>query len=380
MGLTQAAFYLHVPFCRRKCPYCDFYSVPFADTRKIPEKAFLAALKKEVELHAEEVSSYQFVTFYVGGGTPSLLSAGFYEELFDFLAKRLNFEPFEATIEANPSSLNEEKLISYRKIFNRISIGAQSFKDKGLLALGRLHTVFQVKKAFLRARAAGFENISLDLIYGWPGQQKEDLVEELDILLSLGPEHVSCYELTLEPETRMYEWYQKGKLNMPSEEEIVSFYWLIHDFLTQQGFEHYEISNYARRDYECRHNLFYWEARPYLGLGPSAASFLDSRRIKNVEDLNLYLEPLEKGVLPPHEEEILDAEKRFREAVILGLRKLKGINVAEYERRFGFNVFSYYGESLSRLLDQGLLEYCQGYLRLSKRGILLANVVARELV
>ena len=379
MGLEEAALYLHVPFCRSKCPYCDFYSLPLVPERDLLE-SFLKALKKEVLLRREELKGFQFVTFYVGGGTPSLLPRWFYLDLFEFLRETLAFSPEEATLEANPEGLTLEYLAGLREIFNRLSLGAQSLLNEGLRALGRRHRVREVKEAFRAAREAGFRNISLDFIFGWPGQTLSLLTRELEELRLLGPEHVSYYELTIEEGTPFHQAFEKGELSLPPEEEVVRMHEMIDSFLKEAGYEHYEISNFARPGFRCRHNLFYWEARPYLGLGPGAASYLHGRRSKNVEDVRVYLQSLEAGRLPPREEEELPREKRFREAVILGLRLLEGIDLEAFKSRFGYEVREYYGPRLEKLRDLGLLELVGGRLRLTRKGRLLANVVFRELV
>ncbi|OAG27796.1 radical SAM family heme chaperone HemW [Thermodesulfatator autotrophicus] len=379
MGI-KAALYVHLPFCRAKCPYCDFYSLPFSDLEKIPVKEFLEALKKEITLWQPRLKNHKFVTFYAGGGTPSLLPPSFFEELFSFLKANLYFIPEEATIEVNPEGLTFENLLGYRRVFNRISIGAQSFTKKGLKALGRRHLVSDIEKAVTLARKAGFSNLSLDMIYAWPGENLEDLEEELKLLVSFEPQHVSCYELTPEPETPLWELIQKNKIKLLPEEKIIKFFWFIHEFLEGKGFKHYEISNYARPGYQCKHNLFYWEAKPYLGLGPGAASFLEGKRFKNEENLKKYLEALGQGQFPPREIETLDAEARFREAVILGLRVLKGISLPEFKKHFGFDVLTYYGKTLKSLLAEGFLILENDRLRLSRKGILLSNFVFRELV
>ena len=377
--LEEAALYLHVPFCRSKCPYCDFYSEPGGVTAELSRR-YLEAVKAEVSRRKEEVSGYLFVTFYAGGGTPSLLGPAFYEELLDFLSRELNFSPQELTLEANPEGLTLSLLKEFRRLFDRLSLGAQSLLDEGLLALGRRHTVEEVFRAVDLSREAGFENLSLDLIFAWPGESLSAFARELKILASLSPEHVSCYELTLEPGTRFFRLHQEGRLRLPPEEEVVAMHHLAHEFLGEAGFEHYEISNFARPGFRCRHNLFYWEVRPYLGLGPGAASYLRGVRRKNEEDLAAYLESLAGGGLPPAEEERLGPEERFREAVILGLRLLEGVDLGELERRFGFEPRAYYGKRLLRLLEEGLLVLEGERLSLSERGRLLANVVFRELV
>ncbi len=341
---------------------------------------YLRLLEREFLLRKDEVEGLNFVTFYAGGGTPTLLPPSFYERLLSFLARHLSLSLEEATIEVNPEGLNLKLLQGYRRVFNRLSLGAQSLSPRGLRVLGRLHEVEDIKKAVFWARKAGFENLSLDLIFAWPGQRVSEFEEELEHALSLAPEHLSCYELTLEPGTRLFEEVRAARLRKPPEEEILEMFALLWEKLEEAGFEHYEISNYARPGKRCQHNLFYWQARPYLGLGPGAASFLGARRSKTREDLSSYQQALSRGMLPPREEEILSREKRFREAVILGLRLCEGVNREELKERFGFDLFEYYAPQLEVLELRGLLFRDDKRVRLTKKGLLLANVVFRELV
>ncbi len=342
---------------------------------------YLKALKTEARLRAPELKGYRLVTFYAGGGTPSLLPPSFYKELFSSLARYFSLKLREITLEANPEGLSLEQLKAYRALgFNRLSLGAQSLQEKGLRALGRRHTVREIEKAVDLARKAGFENLSLDLIFAWPGQRLEDLEEELKKAVSLGPEHLSCYELTIEEETPFGRLYAQGKLVLPEEETVVSMYTLIEGFLAAAGYEHYEISNYAKPGRRCQHNLFYWQAKPYIGLGPAAASYLNGVRDKNIEDLEAYLMALLSERLPPQGVERLSPEARFREAVILGLRLLEGISRSRLFREFGFDLKKYYGPVLEDLIKKGLLEWAGDFLRLSKKGLLLANQVLSYLV
>ncbi len=377
-ALIQAGLYVHIPFCKAKCPYCDFYSISNALDKSVP---YLEALKTEVTLWARLLKNYRFVTFYVGGGTPSLLSPKFYEELLDHLYQILSFEPHELTIEANPESLSLRRLKEFRSLgINRLSIGAQSFLDKGLKALGRRHTVADIQKAVALARKAGFENLSLDIIFAWPGQKLKDLEKEISLAISLSPEHISCYELTIEKNTLFGKLYKEGKLNLPDENTILAMYHLIEEYLSSNGYEHYEISNYAKPGWHCKHNLFYWEAKPYLGIGPSGASYIENVRYKNLESLDVYIKALQSKNFPPREEEKLSKEERFREAVILGLRILQGISRKKLYKSFGFDIKRYYGETLENLVEKGFLEWAGDLLRFTKSGMLLANQVLSYLV
>ncbi len=374
----EAGLYLHVPFCRAKCPYCDFYSLPEA-LSLVPD--YLKALKREIALWAGEVADYCFITFYVGGGTPSLLPPEFYAALFEALGAFLHLELQELTLEANPEGLSLERLKAYKQIgFNRLSLGAQSLDPKGLCVLGRRHGVADVKHAVCLAREAGFENLSLDLIFAWPGQDLVGLAKELEALMDLAPEHVSCYELTLEPYTPLAQQVASGRLSLPPEETVVEMYALIQETLLRHGLFRYEISNYARAGYQCRHNRFYWERRPFLGLGPAAASHVGEVRYKNSEDLAAYLQALSQGGLPPREEDVLPKEAAFREAVVLGLRLIEGVSATELKERFGLDLSSYYGQELESLLNQGFLSWQGDRLRLTPKGLLVASQIQARLI
>ena len=374
----EAGLYLHVPFCRAKCPYCDFYSLPGALSLVTD---YLKALKKEIALWAPEVANYRLVTFYAGGGTPSLLPPEFYATLFETLEAFFCLELKELTLEANPEGLSLKTLQAYREIgFNRLSLGVQSLDPRGLGILGRRHGVAEVRRAVLLAREAGFENLSLDLIFAWPGQDLSILAQELEALLELAPEHVSCYELTLEPHTPLARQVASGELSLPPEETVVEMYALIQKTLKRYGFFRYEISNYARAGYQCQHNRFYWERRPFLGLGPAAASHVGETRYKNAEDLRAYLEALAQGKFPPREEEHLSKEAAFREAVVLGLRLLEGVSAQELKRRFGLDLSSYYGKELEDLVAQGLLCWQADRLRLTPKGLLVASQIQARLI
>ncbi len=369
----EAALYLHVPFCRRKCPYCDFYSV----TVPPEEDLYLRALLKEARLWREHLpEGLVFVTFYAGGGTPSLLSPDFYGRLLEGLAGILRLHPEELTLEANPEGLTLERLSGYRRVgFNRLSLGLQSLSRKGLQALGRAHTVEEALRSVEAARAAGFENLSLDFIFGWPGQSLADLEQELAEVSRLSPEHLSYYELTPEEGTPLYQALRRGSLRLPEEDLLVEMHRLLHERLEDTGFRHYEISNYARPGRECRHNLFYWKARPYLGLGPAGASFLGRQRFRNPEDLGRYLEALRAAKLPAILEETLSQEAAFREAIVLNLRLSEGVNREEFRSRFGEDPFEVFAEEIEELRRKGLLEIQGGRFRLTFRGRLLANQV-----
>ena len=369
----KLALYLHVPFCRRKCPYCDFYSV----THPPNEEEYLRAVLTEARLWRERLPSpVVFITFYAGGGTPSLLSPGFYARLFEQLGKIFPFQPEELTLEANPEGLDQARLHGYLAAgFNRLSLGFQSLLPRGLAALGRVHSVEEARRAYFQAREAGYRNVSLDFIFGWPGQTLSLLEKELEEVIRLGAEHLSFYELTPEPGTPLFRRLQEGKLALPSEETLVRMHEMVRERLSSAGYEAYEISNYARPGFRCRHNLFYWKAQPYLGLGPAAASFLHRIRLRNPEDLQGYLRALKEDKLPARVEEELSEEGAFREAVILALRLSEGVKREEFLARFGRDPEQFFAREIRELKELGLLEVSPRGFFLSPRGRLLASQV-----
>ncbi|MBX6422763.1 radical SAM family heme chaperone HemW [Thermosulfurimonas sp. F29] len=374
----EAALYLHVPFCRGKCPYCDFYSV----TEPPDESLYLSAVLAEVRLWRERIPRKTvFVTFYAGGGTPSLLSPDFYARLFEELSRLLSFSPVELTLEANPEGLSLKRLEGYlRAGFNRLSLGLQSLQPEGLLALGRRHGPEEARAAVEAARRAGFENLSLDFIFGWPGETPAHLQKDLDEALRLAPEHLSWYELTPEEGTPLFRALAEGRVRLPGEEVLVDMHRTIHERLTGEGFEHYEISNYARPGRRCLHNLFYWKALPYLGLGPAAASFLGKRRYRNPEDLKTYLSTVRSGTLAARLEEVLSPEEALREAVILSLRLSEGVRRKEFRRRFGRDPLESFSKEIKDLERKGLVEADEEGFRLTFAGRLLANQVQLHFV
>ncbi len=341
-----AGLYLHIPFCLKKCPYCDFYSL------SAPERHedFLSALKTEMALAADFPA--RFDTLYLGGGTPTILAVVQIEGLLDAARRHFTLlEDAEITIEANPGTLSRGKLAALRRAgVNRLSLGMQSLNDHHLAFLGRLHNSEQARQAVAWSRQAGFERLGLDLIYGLPGQSSAAWREALSLAADLAPEHLSCYLLTVEEGTPFAREQRQGRLSLPGNRLQAHLFETTRLHLERLGYEQYEIANFARRDSQgfahnrSRHNLKYWSGEPYLGLGPSAHSHLAARRWWNMRDLDGYLSTLGKGQRPVVGEELLEQEARMLEAIYLGLRQSTGIDLdrfgalfghAEWKRRFG---------------------------------------------
>jgi len=381
-----AGIYVHIPFCRSKCPYCSFVSFQNAD--KKTQKDYMAALKKQVFVMAAHpwVRARKFHSFYIGGGTPTTVDMPDLSALIETCLEAFNFtgqsgEKTEVTLEVNPNTVNHEMLQRLRQAgVNRLSIGVQSFSDVMLQKIGRRHSAQEGIKAAAGGRKAGFKNISLDLMYGLPGQDIATWQETLDRAAALEPEHLSVYELTVEKGTPFAELESQGKLALPDEETVLSMFERAQIFLSAQGYEQYEISNYARKGFQSIHNVNYWENGSYVGLGSAAVSCFSGVRIKNEEDPILFTDAMSHGIQPFREAEMLPLSARFRETVIMGLRMTSGVSILELQKRFGITPEKHYGMLLVSLIREGFLEIANNRLRLTQRGLLLANRVMSALV
>lgn len=317
--------YLHIPFCQSKCAYCTFYST--TDLSLVP--LWLEALKKEIDFYQGYFQPFD--SLYLGGGTPSRLSDQEIITLMDLIQSRFDFETdSEITIEANPDDLTLKKIKRFRDSgINRISLGVQSFNDQELMLLGRPHKAQEAEEALYRIRDAGFHNLGIDLIYGLPGQTRDLWMVTIDKALRFQPEHLSCYQLSVEKDTRLWAKKEKGQIALPDESEEELFFLATSQALTERGYIHYEISNFAREaSFFSRHNQKYWRRSPTLGLGPSAHSFLGNRRWWNVSSLTEYCRALEKGNPPLGGQEALTEEQVQLERLSLGLRTKEGVDLA----------------------------------------------------
>ncbi len=373
--------YLHVPFCLQKCPYCSFYSV---SGRLDLTGPFTAAVSRQIQSVAacREAREQPLETIFFGGGTPSMLAP---EILAELLAACLhNFpcaEEMEISIEVNPATIAGRGLEILRRAgFNRLSIGVQSFNDQELKRIGRAHSADEAVQTLRMARTAGFTNISMDLMYALPGQNLRDWQDNLNQALELEPDHLSLYELTIEEGTPFARRLAGGGLQIPPEETTLLMMEETRRLTSGAGLRRYEISNYCRPGFQCRHNSNYWQNGSYIGLGPGAVSRLGPTRFTAAADVELFCECLEKGQEVWQEEETLDNEARFRETVIMELRMTKGVSLESLQKRFGIDAIDYYGPTLDRLREQRLLEMHRRRLRLTAQGLLLANTVMAELV
>ncbi len=373
---NAAGIYIHLPFCRRKCPYCDFYSVPGNGSGR---RAFLDALHRESALRAAPRLNPD--TLYFGGGTPSLFTPWQIAGLIEMVRADFGLAAgAEITLEANPGTLRPENLIAYRRAgVNRLNLGVQSFDDRCLAFLGRIHDAAQSRQAIDQARAAGFENIGIDLIYALPGQTGNAWRSELAMALERTPAHLSCYILTYAPGTPLDDQRRQGRVRPLNDTQVAALFETTVETLIGAGFVHYEISNFALNGHpplwSC-HNRKYWNGSAYLGLGPAAHSFDGIHRNWNDADLDGYLDALIHGKRPPGGVESLTVEQRMSEALLLGLRQTEGIDTALFEARFAVDFERLFGPVLADLAESGLARTESGRLRLTRRGLLVADAVA----
>jgi oxygen-independent coproporphyrinogen-3 oxidase len=373
------ALYIHFPFCLSKCPYCDFNSRAGS---AIEQTEYVALLLREMELRRESLAgAVTASTLYFGGGTPTLLSPPFVARIIAAATRLFALQvDAEITIEANPGTVTREKLAGYRLAgVNRLSLGMQSFSDPMLSRLGRTHTVRDGLDAFIAARDAGFANIGIDLIHSLPGQNPEMWQAELDRAVALRPEHISAYGLTIEAGTPFHAMEQRGELTLPGEEEAAGMFEQTSEFLCQAGYEHYEISNFALPGRRSRHNQVYWQRGSYLGFGAGAHSLLADPRFGsrwNNPDLpEAYLQTVYSGIAPREGLSLVKEREALAEKLFLGLRLLEGVDGESFRREFGVTLEGAYPTELPGLLAEGLLEWREGHLRLTRRGIILSNQV-----
>ena len=370
--------YIHIPFCLSKCHYCDFYSLTSISV--VPD--FLDALFKEMEMYRTRFNPFD--TVYIGGGTPSLLSPQHLEGILIRIQKNYDLisnteitpeiTP-EITIETNPADLNRSFLESMHEFgINRINIGVQSFDQKALDFLGRRHSLKQAMSALEASRAAGFHNIGLDLIYGVPEQDIGSWLDTLKQAVAFSPEHLSCYQLTLEAKTPLGVRYQAGEFSIPGEELQYEFFMKTSEFLEDAGYIHYEVSNFARgTEHTSRHNQKYWDHSPYLGLGPSAHSFQCNRRWWNHRCLDQYLAAINAGNLPIEETEILTMEQLRLEALYLGLRTKKGVSLEDFKNQYHYDLLTEKKKILTKLEEEGFISIQDGYLYPTQTGLAVAD-------
>ncbi len=372
-----SSVYIHIPFCTTKCYYCAFNTYSF---HKEQAKAYLDALRIEMALYAPQTSPLK--TIFIGGGTPSILSANSLDQLFTDIHRHFHVSvDAEITVECNPGTVDSEKLSVMKNAgVNRLSLGLQAMQDEMLCRLGRIHTVKEFLHSYNLVREHGYDNINIDLISALPKQTMEAWQHTLRETISLEPEHISNYNLVMEESTLFYDWWKAGELVLPSEDtEASMFQWTI-ETLTSHGYTHYEICNFSLPNRESKHNLVYWNKQEYIGLGVGASGYVDGMRYTNIRGIPSYIEVLHQHNKPISETERLTGNAEKSETLMLALRKRKGICLATYERRFGEELDVVFGEFIQKWMDLGLLEKNGTHLRFTQRGLFLANEVFVELM
>jgi oxygen-independent coproporphyrinogen-3 oxidase len=386
-----AGLYVHIPFCEHKCIYCDFYSIAPQDASRSTDELigrFLASLRTEIALRAqEERFRVPYETIFFGGGTPSLLSPSSIEQVLTLLADSFRIENgAEITLETNPGTVDLSKLRAFRSAgVNRLSVGVQSFHDDELRFLSRIHSAREAKECLRDACKAGFDNVSLDLIFALPQQTKERWVSNLRQAVELGPKHLSCYSLIVEPNTPLWRMVESRQVSLLDVEEDARLYEHTMEYLAACGYEQYEVSNFARPGYASRHNTNYWNHTNYLGFGPSAHSFWsssafgsDARRWWNIANVAGYSERLERGSMPVAGEEQLTIEQLVREEILLGLRS-DGIDVAGFRKRYDRDLLVSRRSQIDSLIDSEMATLERGKLRLTAKGYLVCDEISAAL-
>lgn len=359
--------YIHIPFCIKKCLYCDFFSVPYDESLV---KAYVKSLCGELLLKRDLAGTLK--TVYIGGGTPSLLPDECITQLLNCLRSGFDLSPLaEITAEANPGTLHERGINAMLSLgVNRLSIGIQSFNNAELKTIGRIHTAEDALRSIDLAKKAGVRNCSIDLIYGIPGQTMESWRDTVSLAIDQAPSHISAYELTPEEHTPLFALIKSGEIEMSDEELILEMYDHAIDYLDAHGYEHYEISNFARRGSRCIHNLNYWDRGEYIGLGAGAHSFVGGSRSENVRDIHDYILRVDQGVVPETQSMRITAPEALKEFLFLGLRKTEGISIEQAEKK-GVNIRA----ACEEMIEDDYLEISDDRLRLTRKGIVVSNAV-----
>lgn len=389
MRRKQIGLYIHIPFCKQKCSYCDFCS--YANKESFIKRYIQCVLKEIIEVGNNNKIDFEngkddmflVKTIYIGGGTPSLIDSKYIVQIIEDI--KLNFEideKAEITIEVNPGTVTLEKLEDYKRAgINRLSIGLQSTHEHLLKEIGRIHTYLDFLDTFRFAREAGFENINVDLMIGLPNQTLEEVKDSIEEIVSIEPEHISVYSLILEENTPLFKKVEEG-LELPNEDLERKMYWAVKQTLEQNNYIHYEISNFAKKGYESKHNLDCWNQKEYIGFGIAAHSYTNGIRYSNIENIEQYIKNYDEDKteenLVFHEKQ--DMEAMQKEYMLLGLRKIDGVSIQEFKIKFVANPVFLYHSELEKLVNEELLEIDGDMIKLTNKGLDLANIVWEEFV
>ena len=374
--MKKLGIYVHIPFCKRKCAYCDFIS--FSGKQKlIPE--YIESVIKEIKNYKIEKDKYEIKTIYFGGGTPSIIESKYIVEILKTIKEEFNvLNNAEITIEVNPGTVDKQKLKDYIDAgINRISIGLQSTRSELLKLVGRIHSYSQFLEVYNLAREVGFNNINIDLMIGLPVQRLKDVETDLERIINLKPEHISVYSLIVEEGTRLEERIKNDELYLPSEELERKMYWRVKETLEQNGYKHYEISNYAKPGFESKHNVSCWNQEEYIGIGIAAHSYIDKKRYANTDEFEEYFDWPENSQIIYEKQ---TKEDEMKEYMLLSLRKIEGVKISEFKNKFIENPIYLYKEILNQLVGKELVEIDIDNIKLTQKGINLANQVWQEFV
>lgn len=373
----EIGIYVHIPFCKQKCYYCDFVSYCTKDNLI---EDYVKAVEKEIEL--KNIKS-TITTIYIGGGTPSYIDSNYIKEIVNKIFEKNVSKEAEITIEVNPGTVTFEKLQDYKDCgINRLSIGLQSTQDELLKKIGRIHNFEEFLNTYKMAKKIGFKNINIDLMIGLPGQRISDLKDSLEKVVKLKPKHISVYSLIVEEGTPISEKIQKGELELPDEETERNMYWYVKNMLELNGYIHYEISNFAKKGYYSKHNMNCWEQKEYLGIGSAAHSYRDITRYSNTTNVEEYIKNVKQNKLERNRiiHEIQKEDDTKKEFMLLGLRKIEGIKISDFKNKFGDNPIYLYRTELNKLVEEKLIIVDDDNIRLTNKGIDLANLVWEEFV
>lgn len=372
--------YIHVPFCAQKCNYCDFNS--YKKEEKNQKTDYLISIRKEMELYKEEFKSKEFTSVFLGGGTPSILTPEELTTLMENIYSNFNIgKDAEITMECNPGTLDKVKLKAIKSLgINRLSMGLQVTQDHHLKYIGRIHTYEQFEKNYKDAIEVGINNINVDLMYSLPNQSFDEWKETLNKIINLNPSHISAYSLILEEGTKFYDMYLNKEFELNDEEVDINIYNYTIDTLCKNGYHQYEISNYSKEGYECKHNIVYWQCDNYLGLGPGASGYINNYRYSNICDIKGYNKCLEYDKRPIEEKNILSKKDEMEEFIFMGLRMNKGINLDEFYKRFNIDFKHRYNDILGKLKNLNLIIEQNNNIILTQRGREISNTVFVEFI
>ena len=374
---NEIGIYVHIPFCKKKCDYCDFIS--YCNKDNLIDD-YVQAVKAEIQ--TQNIKP-EITTIYIGGGTPSYIDSKYIIEILEKIKEKNVSSNAEITIEVNPGTVTKEKLEDYIKSgINRISIGLQTTNDELLKQIGRIHNFTQFLETYKLAKKVGFKNINVDLMLGLPNQRIKDLKESLEQIIKLKPKHISVYSLIVEDGTPIANKIEKGEMQLPDEELERNMYWFVKNTLELNGFIHYEISNFAKKGYESKHNLNCWNQKEYIGIGASAHSYRDITRYSNTENIEEYIENVNNGNFNRNKiiHEVQKEDDAKKEFMLLGLRKIKGVDINQFKNKFGDNPIYLFRNELKKLTDERLLIIDNNNIRLTNKGLDLANLVWEEFI